>query len=381
MCEKEKICAIALNAVFGYEPAVAKAMVENLGSAEAVFALGRDGIDDLLAAMPKYRGMLGPERLDAAEKEYSALARDGCDFVPFCSADYPALLKECPDAPAGLYVRSSSPVSDLFNSATSLSIVGTRDMSLYGKEWCERIVYSLGKVPKKAVIVSGLAIGIDVTAHLAALSCSLPTIAVLPCGIDSVYPKRHYVVARKIADSPRSALITDYPPGTTPLPHTFLRRNRIIAGISRATLLVESKRYGGGTVTARFCNDYGRELYALPGRVDDLRSQGCNRLIAAQSAYALADPESLACELGLGKAAGRRSAADSAEEALARYGPGRLAELTAAIAKERGIRMEELCGRLSLPYREVSPLCARLESDGVIETDLFGRCSIAVKNH
>lgn len=374
----EKICALALGTAFGYEPVLSRRLTDELGSAAAVFGLPAREREELLRTLPQYAGALGDDRLDAAEKELKALQLIGCDFVPLCSEDYPALLRECPDAPAGLYYRSVNPPGSVLNPEVALAVVGTRDCSAYGRDCCSRTVRALSETDKKPCIVSGLAYGIDICAHLTALESGLPTLAVLPCGIDTVYPARHTQAAAHIAEAPHSALVSDYPPLTAPLAHHFLRRNRLIAGMSRATLLVESRFRGGGMSTARLACDYGRELFAFPGRVDDLRSQGPNSLIAGQMAQALQSPEAWGPLLGLGGVRKRREPfletvrncyAGDPEEAG-------LVAVAKAVSDERDLCLDDLCRRLSLPYARISALVMRMEGDGFLRTDLLQRCNL-----
>ncbi len=375
----EKICALALGTAFGYEPVLSRRLTDELGSAAAVFGLPAREREELLRALPQYAGALGDDKFDAAEKELKALQLIGCDFVPLCSEDYPALLRECPDAPAGLYYRSVNPPGSVLNPEVALAVVGTRDCSAYGRDCCSRTVRALSETDKKPCIVSGLAYGIDICAHLTALESGLPTLAVLPCGIDTVYPARHAQAAARIAEAPHSALVSDYPPLTAPLAHHFLRRNRLIAGMSRATLLVESRFRGGGMSTARLACDYGRELFALPGRVDDLRSQGPNSLIAGQMAQALQSPEAWGKALGLGGGGRRRENIVAAAREY--YGADADRDVLIAVLEcvkaELGITLEGLCRVLALPYSRVSALAMRLESDGFLATDLLQRCSIS----
>jgi DNA processing protein len=379
--EFEKICALALGTAFGYEPVLSRKLTDELGSASAVFALTEEERAGLLSSLPQYRGALDDRRLQEAEKELKNLGMIGCDFVPLCSEAYPSLLRECPDAPAGLYYRGTSPPETVLNPKVPLAVVGTRDCSAYGHSCCEKAVQALACCKPAPCIVSGLAYGIDVVAHITALDNGLPTIAVLPCGIDTVYPARHSRVARHIAEAPHSALVTDYPPLTAPLAHHFLRRNRLIAGMSRATLLVESRRRGGGMSTARLACGYGRELYTIPGRVDDVRSQGPNSLIACQMAQALERPDDWAHALGL---CGSRARQEKVSDAARRFYGGdddaeQLSALLAAVEAERGVGLDDLCRRLDLPFGRVSALAMRLEGDGFLATDLLQRCSISAK--
>lgn len=380
----EILCSLALNRIFGYTPASARALVARFGSPGAVFSQSSDTLDEAFGPFSKTRSQICPQALDDAARELEFLRSLGCRFVPFGSPGYPPLLRECPDAPVGLYFLGSSPPEEVFGGGESVSVVGTRDISPYGREWTGRIVGAMGRSRKRPTVVSGLAIGVDITAHMAALDAGLPTVAVIPVGIDSIYPRRHAAVARRIASSPRSALVTDFPPGTSPVAFNFLRRNRIIAGISRATILMESKAKGGGTMTARLAASYGREVFALPGRIDDVRSAGCNRLIMENIAEPLGDEASVAVQLSLGSVSLRRGPAleESLRACYARAGEDTVERLVAValmIRGHRGITPEEICDGLGEDYGNVSAALCLLESDGFISTDLLQRCTITDK--
>lgn len=378
----ERVSACSLNRLFGYEPRYASALIKALGSASAVFSLSGDELFSLLGPFCKYRDSINDSALEESEKELDRLKSGGCSFISMSEDCFPSLLRECEDSPAGLYVRSSTAPDTIFNKSPAISVVGTRDISPYGKEWCPRIIESLSETGCNPMIVSGLAFGVDICAHMAALAYRLPTIAVLPVGIDNVYPASHRVAAEKIAASPGSALITDYPPGTRAVPVNFIRRNRIIAGISLATILVESKEKGGGTMTARLAYGYDREVFALPGRVDDLRSSGCNRLIAGKIAEPLASLSDLPEALGLGKG-GSRGKRNVADEIRRKRPPGAdpeetelLAGMAEMINAHRGITLDELCRTSRLGYGRTLSLAGILESEGIIDVDLLQRCSI-----
>lgn len=380
----EKAGAIALNSVFGFEPRISRTIIETLGSASAVFALGEAELSDLFGPWSKYRDKISPKLLDDAVKQLDALTSRGYQYVTIMDAEYPHALLECEDPPVGLYVRSRTPASQIFGREPRVSVVGTRDITPYGLEWCRRIVSSMSRTAVSPVIVSGLAIGVDINAHEAALSCGLPTIAVLPTGITDVYPSRHSEAARRMESSPGSALVTDYPPGTVPKPVNFLRRNRIIAGLSQATVLVESNAKGGGTMTARLAHGYCRDVYALPGRIDDARSMGCNLLIQEKIAEPVASLPVFLESLGLGRWRGNRKD-DLAEEIRRRF-EGRqecpsdiLVKVAMAVKKNRGVTVEELCANLDLPYAEASTAARMLEQEGFIVMDLLQRCSLNVR--
>ncbi len=378
------VSAIALNKLFGNEAKLSNRLIETYGSTEAVFSLPPSELYSIFGNS-KYSSLINEYSLEAAEKEMDLLLRKGYRFISISDPEYPQALRECPDAPILLYVRSKSPCGELFRRPC-VSVVGTRDMSLYGRDYCIKIVEALAEAPCKPIIVSGLAIGIDITAHTAALDKGLATVAVSPVGINEIYPHRHIAAASKIADTAECAVITDYPPGTPTLPQNFLRRNRIIAGLSENTILVESRIRGGGMMTARLAAGYGRSVFALPGRIDDLPSQGCNELVARQLAAPIYSIGDLSEALGLGKYNMRRKA-DIMQIVRDRF-RGRypdtevelLAGITGLIKKRRGISYEEICEAGQMSYSEVARYAGLLENEAFINIDVLQRCSINTKN-
>ena len=344
----EILCGITLNRIFGYEPACASRLLERFGSPGAVFSLSKSELDEAFGPWSKFRASINDSELEVSRRELQALSGLGCTFILKGSPGYPPLLGECEDAPVGLYIRSRTPPEELWGRP-AVSVVGTRDLSPYGKEWTEKIVRTLSLTPGKPLIVSGFAIGVDITAHLAALAFGLPTVAVLPVGIDDIYPRRH--------------------------------RTALIAGISQATILSESKAQGGGTMTARLASGYGREVYCLPGRIDDLRSAGCNRLIAEKLAEPIADIDALGAQMGLGASRRVKSASleDKLRDAYAESPEGvreGVIRIALHIREHRGITPDEICRDLGLPAGEVSAAVCLLESDGFVYTDLLRRCCI-----
>ncbi len=379
---EEKICSCALNRIFGFSPKTGLALMSHLGSASEVFRLKEDDLDRLLGPYSKYRGRIGQAAVDEAEKELERLERIDVSFIGWCEDNYPALLHECDDAPIGLYVRSTTPPGELWAPKRRIAVIGTRDISPYGRDWCARTVAGLAATAEKPVIVSGLAIGTDYYAHKAALEHGLPTIGVMATGPDTVYPPRHMEFAERLHRTRGCALITDYPPGTVPLAAHFLRRNRIIAGLSEATILIESKIKGGGMMTSRLAFSYNRDVYALPGRVDDIRSQGCNNLIRGKIAEPMTSVEELMEGLGMNGApkGGARSVAERLQTVYGNsISPDMLrsmADVLKIISKERGITLDEISAAAGLPYHKVAHLASLMESDGLIAIDLLQRCRV-----
>ena len=378
----EKSCLCALNRIFGFEPKIGIALIERLGSAEAVFGLDGKSLSEFLGPCSKYLDMVRAEEVPRSRDELERLARDGCRFVGIGEEGYPSLLRECEDPPIGLYYKSVSSPEEIFNSRPCIAIVGTRDFSPYGREWTWRIASTIARSQRRPAIVSGLAYGVDFTAHMAALENGTPTIAVMATGIEEIYPYRHAALAERIASSPGSAIVTDYPPGTGAAKVNFLRRNRIIAGLSKATVLTESKTRGGGMITARLAFSYGREVFALPGRVDDIRSQGCLNLIREKVAEPVGSPEGLVEALGLGTPSRlkRRDFLETVEEYYKGTVDGKVLKdilsVASTVYRIRGVSIDEICRSTGLQYGSVASLTGMMEGDGLIKTDLLQRCFV-----
>lgn len=379
--DEEKYGLCALNRIFGFEPRVAHSLLAHLGNATEVFHMKEDEIRDVIGPWSKYRGRICRKALDEAEEELLKLSGSGISFVGCTDPEYPQMLLDCEDAPLGLYIKSGTPISDLFAPERKIAIVGTRDISPYGQDWCNRIVQGLGQASEKPLIISGLALGTDICAHRNALEAGLPTIAVMATGPETVYPHRHRDFAERLADTGGCGLITDYPPGTAPLAIHFLRRNRIIAGLSDATILIESKSKGGGMMTSRLAFSYNRDVYALPGRVDDLRSQGCNLLIKGKIAEPIDSLDGLIESLGLhtGKVAKARSTYDLAQEIFGSKADQKtvseLSYILNIIRKHRGIALDDLCAMAGSDYSRISHITGMLEMEGLISIDLLQRCT------
>ena len=379
--EKQSLCA--LNRIFGFEPKIAHALIAHIGSASEIFSLSSREIDTLLGPFSKFRGQINHKALEDAAREMEELSNRGIYFVGCTEDCYPDLLRECEDASIGLYVRTRTPLSELFAPRKRIAIVGTRDLSPYGHEWCQRIVQAIGTSPERPTIVSGLAMGTDICAHMQALDCGLPTIAVMATGPESVYPSRHRAASERIADTPGCALITDYPPGTAPLAIHFLRRNRIIAGLCEATILIESRIKGGGMMTSNLAYSYNREVYALPGRVDDSRSQGCNFLIKSKIAEAIDSAEGLTASMGLRTV--RRGSLINPEDILRKALPGvdqetisKAGVILDIIRKNRGISIEDIAIRSGSDYVTTARLTGLMEMEDLICVDLLQRCTINI---
>ena len=227
-----------------------------------------------------------------AEVELEFCQKHGIIPLTMNDEHYPARLRECDDAPLMLFYRGSA---DL-NQQYVINIVGTRRCTEYGKDMIRRFVSDLKMLCPKVLIVSGLAYGVDINAHRAALQNGYETVGVLAHGLDQIYPPRHRETAVKMVS--QGGLLTEFFTQTNADKVNFVRRNRIVAGMSDACILVESAERGGGLITARLSRDYNRDVFAFPGRVGDRYSEGCNNLISSNGAALLSSAQSFIEAMG-----------------------------------------------------------------------------------
>lgn len=270
---------IGLTLIHGIGNNLAKNLIAYLGNEEAVFKEKAK----TLAKVPGIGQTLAREianhqhALSRAEKEIEFMKKNGVECCYYADDEYPQRLRECFDAPLILYKRCNH---DL-NQARFIGVVGTRNATEYGKANCRKLISELKSVDN-IVIMSGLAYGIDICSHKAALDNDIPTIGVVAHGLDRIYPGGHLGVARRMTDN--GGLITEYLSETNPDRQNFVQRNRIIAGMSDVVVVVESGPKGGALITAELANDYNREVLAFPGRSTDEWSKGCNMLIKKNKA-------------------------------------------------------------------------------------------------
>jgi len=277
---------IALSLIPGLKFQIANTLLEISGSAEDIF---KDKHIHLLDGVKeKIKNHFNdPEILIKADTEIERCIKYNIKAHFFADQTYPFRLLECNDAPIILYSIGNTD----FNSEKIISIVGTRSPSPQGIELTINLVENLFAYYPKTVIVSGLAYGIDITAHNTAVSKKMNNVAVMAHGMHQIYPPLHRNTATKIIEN--GSLITEYPYGTDALNRNFIKRNRIIAGISDATIVVESGIKGGSMTTANYANGYNRELFAFPGRATDKWYEGCNNLIKNNKATLIESAEDL----------------------------------------------------------------------------------------
>src|SRR5476651_53569 len=287
---------IALTFFKNIGPAISRAMIAHFGDAEAVFKAPISRLRNVPGIGDKrFEQLLDlKEPLLRAEQELLFIEKNKVDVLFYNDPRYPKRLKSCDDAPLLLYSKGNAEL----NMPKVVSIVGTRNATEYGKQLCSQLIEELQQY--HILIVSGLATGIDTAAHRESLKCHIPTVGVLGHGFDTMYPASNRSLAEKMQAN--GGLLTEYPSGTTPNRENFPQRNRIVAGIADATIVVEASIKGGALITAEIANSYNRDVFAFPGRIGDAFSEGCNFLIRNNKAQLLTCTADLAYSLGWEKA-------------------------------------------------------------------------------
>lgn len=265
---------------------LAKKLIVNVGDVTQIFK-------EKPASLSKINGignhvlkhLFNAENVKSAEKELKYIQNNNIKYAYFLEDAYPTNLQHCIDSPILLFKDGNID----FSNQKIISIVGTRNMSSYGRDFCNKLIEDLK--PHNPVIVSGFAYGVDICAHKAAIKNKLQTIAVLAHGLEEIYPKVHKKYIHQVNEN--GGFLTEFWHEETPLRENFLKRNRIVAGISKATIIIESAAKGGSLVTADIANSYDRDVFAVPGRTTDLFSKGCNNLIKNNNAFLLNSAEEI----------------------------------------------------------------------------------------
>ncbi|WP_293892477.1 DNA-processing protein DprA [Flavobacterium sp.] len=268
---------LALLKVEGVGDIVAKKLINHCGSAENVFnsklrsLKSIDGVGDVLV-----KKLADKTIFEKAEQELRFVEKEKVTILYYQDNDYPDKLKHCIDGPILLFASGNLN----FKNRKIISIVGTREITSYGSNFCKQLIEDLAIF--NPIIVSGFAYGVDIVAHQAAMENNLQTIGVLAHGLNQVYPKTHKKYVARMEGN--GGFLTEFWSNSNPDKENFVRRNRIVAGMSEATVVIESAEKGGSLITAIMANEYNRDVFAVPGRTSDKLSQGCNNLIKTQRA-------------------------------------------------------------------------------------------------
>ena len=268
-------------------------LLEHFGSAARIFAASADELTEGAGLRPDIaRQLLQHKAFAAAEREIAYCRRHGIAVVASTDSGYPPLLRETPDYPAVLYIKGNAEAL----TARCLTLVGTRRATPYGQAMCDRLVGELAERVPGLCIVSGLAFGIDIAAHRAALTAGIPTVAVLANALPEVTPAQHTAIARDIVEH-GGALVTELHSQTRQNGSFYVARNRIIAALSAGCIVVESPDSGGSLLTAHCADSYDRTLMAVPGRATDPMSSGTHHLIRNRKAQLVMTADDVIREL------------------------------------------------------------------------------------
>lgn len=361
----EKLYMLALCMVPGIGNIGAKRIMGHAGCAEAVFRLDRTdllkipGVGSLLADR-----IMDKSVIEKAGRELEFTRKQNIECLFFNEDAYPENLRNCVDAPLVLYIRGTLNV----DGRKTLSVVGTRRPSANGMDLCRKLIRDLAERYPDLVIVSGLAYGIDHCAHKAALECELETIAVLGHGLKFLYPSIHRQIAGRIEAC--GALVTDFPGNEKPERNNFIKRNRIIAGLSQATVVVESGIKGGALITADLANSYNRDVFTFPGRTSDTASAGCNGLIKSHRAALIEDHKDLEYQMGWEPVVNVES---SLQKTLFRDLSPEEKAVMQVLEAEGDSSVDLICFQTGLPVSKISGILLNLELSGLIRA-LPGNC-------
>lgn len=354
---KELMYALALQETKGVGAVTAKKLIAIYGSAVQLFEAHQQNRIENEVNTKLFHQLFSNASLVNAEKELNIAISKGLKYLYFKEKDYPAYLIHCADAPLVLFQDGGSNFNQYHKI---ISIVGTRNMSSYGRGFCADLITAVKEY--QPLIVSGFAFGVDICAHLEALKNDLPTTAVLAHGYGTMYPNEHKRFYQEVKES--GGFLSEFTYDEQPLRENFLKRNRIVAGMSQATIVIESARKGGSLVTADIANSYNKDVFALPGRTSDVYSKGCNELIKNHKAAMITSGEDLIEQLGWKKSIIRESKIVQPELFVELEGGEKeIYDLLAINA----MHADEIARTSNIPIYKVSNFIFQLEMKGLIQ--------------
>jgi len=334
------------------------ALLQQFGTAQGIFKAPlkelkkTDGITEERA-----RAFKSDEVMHRAEEELRFVGKNNIKVLLMTDAEYPQRLSHCNDAPLLLYYKGTANL----NAQKIVAIVGTRKNTEYGHKLCDTLIEGL-QAQEDILIVSGLAHGIDGIAHKKSLEMGIPTVGGLGHGLDRVYPASHKNLAKDMLQN--GGLITEFPSGTTPDRTNFPMRNRIVAGISDVTIIVESDKAGGSLITAYMASSYNREVAAYPGRVSDSKSAGCNDLIRSNIAAMITEPDDLLELMNWNKGAKQKSVQ---KQLFLNLGPDEQ-QIVDILQTKDSVHADDLYYQTGLGGSQLAATLLQLEMMGVIKT-------------
>jgi DNA processing protein len=352
MTEKEYLYLL-LHAA-GTGAVTAQRLYEHFGSYEHIWKAEKRELERSgLLSHGRLSGLLEARlREEELREDFAALEKRGLRFIAWWEEGYPGRLLPFRDRPAGLFVRGTLPAKDRFTAA----IVGARSCTELGRQTAERLAFRLAEAGVQ--VISGLALGIDGAAHKGALEAGGKTFAVLGCGADRCYPRENYGLFKKM--ELQGGVLSEFVPGTSPLPMNFPMRNRIISGLSDAVILVEAREKSGSLITADLALEQGKEVFAVPGRITDPLSRGCNRLIQNGAAVCLG-PEDVLEAFGI-KFEKKTRADKKTEKRLAKN-----ENMVYSFLDSRSGTLEEIMDACGLSVTETMECLLKLELMGMVQ--------------
>ncbi|HEY9046860.1 MAG TPA: DNA-processing protein DprA, partial [Ohtaekwangia sp.] len=357
--DQNRLSLLALHFIPGIGDYTIRQLVSYCGSAEKVFKTPKGKLLKIPGIGTVTVNTITSEKpFGAAEKELRIAEKNDTRLLFYTDRDYPYRLKLISDAPTLLYVKGNVD----FENTKAVAIVGTRKSTDYGKQCVEELVESL--IPHNALIVSGLAYGIDILTHKQALKHNLPTLGVMGSGMDIIYPAAHAETARKMIN--HGGLLTENPFGTKPDAHNFPARNRIIAGLCDALIVVEAAEKGGALITAEIANSYNKDVFAFPGNIGQSFSEGCNNLIKNNKAHLISTVKDLEYIMNWdanGQPAPKKEALN-----LEAYTPDEQTVLKTLIANNYQLMIDELSWRAGISVSTLASILLGLEFKGIIAT-------------
>ncbi len=339
-------------------PVLTKRLIAYCGSLEAVFyekkskLLKVPGIGEKLI-----EHIINNNVLELADKEIEFINKNNITTLFYLDKSYPKRLKQCEDAPVIIYLKGKTNL----DKQKVISVVGTRNATDYGRETCTKLVDSLAARNHDVTIISGLAYGIDICAHKAALKNKMETIAVLGHGLSTLYPSLHKNIANQITE--HGALLSDFASYETPERQNFVKRNRVIAGLADATIVVESGEKGGALITADIANSYNRDVFAFPGKVNDKFSIGCNKLIKTNKAALIEDVKDL--EYIMGWEVDKK--ADVTQKKLFIELSEEEKKVMDIFGENNELTIDQIAINCNLPVSKISFLLINLEFNGLVK--------------
>ena len=362
--DQEIFYTMALTRLTNFNYQQALELYKTVGSAQLLFE-HRNEIGDIIKdASPRLMEALKDwnEPMRRAEAEIRFMEEHRIRALTLTSDDYPQRLTECPDAPIVIYYTGNA---DL-NQTRIISIVGTRRMTIYGEDLIRRFIRDLRQYCPEVLIVSGLAYGVDICAHKQALENGYPTVGVLAHGLDQIYPYRHREVAVKMIN--RGGLLTEFMTQTNADKPNFVRRNRIVAGMADATILIESGAKGGGLITADIAQSYARAVFAFPGNVGQPYSEGCNNLIRDNGAGLISNAEDFVKAMGwLDETRLQQAFTDGIERNLFPDLSPEEQQIVSLLQQTNDLQLNIITVKTGIPIGRLTALLFQLEMKGVVK--------------